>query len=353
MNLFLRSMLALSGEARTRHAAAAALTRSRGRATTAVLAIAAAVLALTANDAAAQAYPERLIRVILPGGPGGPNDLLIRTAVQPISASIGQPVVIDYRAGAGGNIGMEAAARAAPDGYTLVVGALGQQVLNPLIDPKLPYNPDRDFVPIVLLARFPYALVVHPSVPATNARDLIALLKANPGKYNYGSHGHGTTSHVASELFKATVGVQVAHVPYKSDAAAVTDLLGGQVQLMFNVASSVGRHVDAGSLRGIATASRQRVPSIPNLQTFEEQGLPGLAAETWYSLLAPVGTPPRILERLNAEVNKVISNPATRASLSQVSAIAAGGTMAEAQAFIDSEKIKWKPIVAASGAKVD
>jgi tripartite-type tricarboxylate transporter receptor subunit TctC len=279
--------------------------------------------------------------------------MLIRTVVQPISASIGQPVVIDYRAGAGGNIGMEFAAKAAPDGYTLVVGALAQQVLNPLIDPKLAYDPDRDFVPIVLLARFPYVLVAHPSVPARSSRELIDLLKASPGKYNYGSHGNGTTSHVAAELFKSTVGVQITHVPYKSDAAAVTDLLGGQVQLMFNVASSVWRHIEAGKLRGIATASAQRVPSIPDLATFEEQGGPKLAAETWYSLLAPVGTPRPILERLNAEVNKVLANPATRATLAQSSAIPAGGTMAEVRSFIEAEKVKWKPIVAASGAKVD
>ena len=317
-----------------------------------IIAIAVSAVALLGVSAAqAQTYPDRPIKVILPGGAGGPGDRVSRLIVLPIAASIGRPLVMDYQAGAGGNIGMVAAAKAAPDGYTLVNVALGQRVLNPLMDPGLPYNADRDFVPIAVLAKIPYVLVAHQSVPARDFKEMLALLKANPGKFNYASHGHGTTAHVAAELFKSLTGTSITHVPYKSDAAAMADLLGAHVQLMFNVNSSVSKHVDAGTLKGIATAAKERVALMPKLPTFEEQGLPGFTAETWYALMAPAGTPAPILERLNAEINKVLRDPAVRASLGQTGLTPGGGSAADAAAFIEAEKAKWKPAIEAAGLR--
>jgi tripartite-type tricarboxylate transporter receptor subunit TctC len=317
-----------------------------------ILAAAVSALAvLGAPLAQAQAWPDKVVKIVLPGGPGGPGDRVSRLIVLPVAERLGKPVVMDYQAGAGGNIGMAAAAKASADGHTFVNAALAQRVLNPLMDSKLPYDAEKDFVPVIMLAKIPYVMVVHNSVPARSYKEVLALLKASPGKLNYASHGNGTTAHVAAELFKSMTGASITHVPYKSDAAAMSDLLGGHVQVMFNVNSSVAKHIDAGTLHGIATAAGERVPLLPKLPTFEEQGLAGFTAETWYALLAPAGTPAVAIERMNAEINKVLADPAVRASLGQSGLTPGGGSAADLAKFIEAEKAKWRPTVEAAGLK--
>ncbi len=311
----------------------------------------AALTAVTMPAALGQAWPDKPIRLVLPGGPGGPGDRVSRLIVLPIADKLGKPVVMDYQAGAGGNIGMVAAAKAPGDGYTFVNAALAQRLLNPLMDPKLAYDAEKDFVPVALLCRIPYVMVAHRSVGAKDFKELLALLKASPGKLNYASHGNGTTAHVAAELFQSVTGAKITHVPYKSDAAAMADLLGGHVQVMFNANSSVSKHVDAGTLNGIATAASERVPLLPKLPTFQEQGLAGFTAETWYVLLAPAGTPAAVVERVNGEINKVLQDPAVRASLAQTGLTPGGGSVADAARFIESEKAKWRPIIEAAGLR--
>lgn len=310
-----------------------------------------ALAVIGAPHVQAQAWPDKPVRIVLPGGPGGPGDRVSRLIILPIAERIGKPVVMDYQAGAGGNIGMAAGAKAPADGSAFVNAALAQRVLNPLMDSKLPYDAEKDFVPVIMLAKIPYVMVVHKNVPARTYEEVLALLKASPGKLNYASHGNGTTAHVAAELFKSLTGAVITHVPYKSDAAAMSDLLGGHVQVMFNVNSSVAKHIDAGTLNGIATAAGERVPLLPKLPTFAEQGLAGFTAETWYALLAPAGTPAPIVERMNAEINKVLADPVVRASLGQSGLTPGGGSAADLAKFIDAEKAKWRPTVEAAGLR--
>jgi len=295
-------------------------------------------------------YPNRFIKLILPGGAGGPFDVLARLAVLPIEKTLGQPIIPDYRSGAGGNIGMAVGARSPADGYNLVIGALAQLVLNPLVDSKVPYDVDRDFVPITLLALLPYVLVVHPSVPARNANELLALIRANPDKFNYASHGIGTTSHVAAELFKKIFNIKISHVPYKSAAQATTDMIGGQVQIMFDGVQSVAKHVESDRLRAIAMPSRARVALMSAVPTFEEQGLHQLIAESWFALIAPVGIPAPIVKLLNEEVNAVLQKSETIKGLANLGMVPSGNSSADLRTYIEVEKDKWRPIVLASGA---
>jgi tripartite-type tricarboxylate transporter receptor subunit TctC len=296
-------------------------------------------------------WPSRYIRLISPGAAGGPFDLIARATVHPLEKTLGQPIVPDYKPGAGGNLGVGQGARAPADNYNFVVAALAQLVLNPAIDPNVGYDPDRDLVPVVLLSRMPYVLVVHPSVPARTAKDLIALAKSRPGQLNYASHGSGTTSHITTEMFKKMFGVDIAHIPYKTDGQAVTDLVGGQVQMMFNVSNSVARQVQAGALRALVVASRSRLAQLPEVPTFEEAGLQPMEAETWFALMAPAGTSPSVVEFLNAEVNKQLQMPEVQRAIAQLGSVPGGGSVGDLRALIAQEKAKWRPIVAASGAK--
>ena len=257
----------------------------------------------------AAAYPGKPVRLIVTFPPGGGADMIARAVGQKLFESWGQQVVVDNRGGAGGIIGTEIAARSAPDGYTLLIGASSGLVINPLLRTNLPYDPVRDFMPVSLLIVNPTLLVVNSSVPANSVKELIALAKAKPGQLNYASVGQGSPIHLAMELFKSMTGTNFVHVPYKGAGPAVTDLLAGQVQLMFNSMPSVLPHVKTGRLRGLAVGSAQRFRTVPDIPTVAEAGVPGFEAMTWFGMFAPAGTPKYIINKLNTQIVRILADP--------------------------------------------
>jgi len=279
----------------------------------ALLAAACAVLlpAHAAAQSPAQKFPEKPIRFIVPFPPGGGNDILARLLAPKMAESLGQPVVIDNRAGAGGNIGTDLAAKSPPDGYTIVI-ASNQVTMNPALYARLPFDIEKDFAAVALAASVPMVLAVHPSIPANNVRDLIALAKANPGKYNYSTPGAGTPQHIAFEVLNHAAGTRVTHVPYKGTGPAIADLIAGQVQTAFGTMASLDQHVKAGKLRALAVATPKRSQAMPGVPTVAESALAGFDVSLWYSILAPAGTPAPILARLSAEVSKALAVPEVR-----------------------------------------
>src|ERR1700681_275677 len=263
-----------------------------------------AFMAWSASGALAQAYPTRSIRLVVPFPPAGTTDILAREVAQRLSVSLGQSVIIDNRPGAAGNIGSDLVAKSAPDGYTLLMGTVGTHAINPSLYARMPYDHVKDFVPIVLVAGVPNVLEVTPSLPVNSVADLIKLAKEKPGQLNFASSGSGTSIHLSGELFKTMAGVDMVHVPYKGSAPALIDLMGGQVQLMFDNLPSSLAQIKAGKLRAIAVTSAQRAPALPNVPTIAESGLPGFEASSWFGLLAPAGTPAAVVARINADVNQ-------------------------------------------------
>ncbi len=299
------------------------------------------VPALAASLVAAAAlaqYPEKPIRLIVPFAAGGGNDNVARLVGKHISGSLGQPLVIDNRPGAGGVLGAELAAKAAPDGYTLFLGGVGSHAVNPNLNDTLSYDPIRDFAPVALLASAPLVLVVHPSVPADSFKAFVALARARPGQLNYASNGSGSSSHLAAVMFGSMAAVDMVHVPYKGLSPALTDLLSGRVQLMFSSVVAILPHIRAGKLRGLAVTGGKRLPSMPDLPTIAESGLPGYEASSWYGVLAPAGTPREIVARLNAELVKALEQPEVRTSLLAEGAEPIGGTPEQFAAHIRAEK---------------
>jgi tripartite-type tricarboxylate transporter receptor subunit TctC len=298
-------------------------------------------------------YPEKTIRIIVPYTPGGTADMLARTIGQKMAASLGQQVIVDNRPGAGGNIGADLAAKAAPDGYTLLMGTVATHAINPNLYPNMPYDVDKDFAPIVLIATLPNLLVVNPSVPAKNVKELIALARAKPGELAFASAGNGTSQHLSGELFKKMTGVDMIHIPYKGSAPAVTDLIGGQVQLMFdNIPSSLPQ-VRAGKLRALAVTGPRRSPVLPDLPTVSEAGLPGFSITSWFALFAPAGTPSKILLLLNKQAGKAIASQDLRRQWMAQGLEPAGGTADQLAEFMRMEAPKWGKIVGESGARVE
>jgi tripartite-type tricarboxylate transporter receptor subunit TctC len=295
------------------------------------------------------AWPDKPIRLIVAFPPGGGTDIVARLLAPELSKRLGQPITIDNKAGAGGNIGTDAAAHAAPDGNTLLMGNIAPNAINASTFKHLPFDPDKDFSPISLVAVTPNILVVNPSVPVNTVGELVALAKAQPGKLNFPSAGRGTSSHLAGELFNVMAKVDMVHVPYKGGGQAFTDLLGGQVQVFFATMPAAMPFVKAGKLRALAVASDQRSATLPELPTIAESGLPGYSAITWYGLLAPKGTPRDIVQRLNREINEILKQPATRELLLAQGFEPAGNTPAEFAAFISSEIVKWGRVVKAAG----
>jgi tripartite-type tricarboxylate transporter receptor subunit TctC len=294
-----------------------------------------AVLAGTA--AFAQAYPVKPIRFIVPFAAGGGNDNVARLVGKRLADGLRQPVVIDNRPGAGGVLGAELAAKAAPDGYTLFLGGVGSHAINPNLHERLPYDPIKDFAPIVLLASAPLILVVHPSVPADSIREFIVLARSKPGQLNYASNGNGSSSHLAAVMFDVMAGTSMVHVPYKGLSPALTDLLSGRVQLMFSSVVAILPHTKAGKLRGLAVTASKRLSSMPELPTLAESGLTGYEASSWYGVLAPAGTPGEIVVKLNAEMVKALEQPEVRNSLLAEGAEPVGGTPEQFAAHIRSE----------------
>ena len=309
------------------------------------------VLALPALHAAD--YPEKPIRLIVPYTPGGTADMLARTLGQKLTESLGQQVIVDNRPGAGGNIGADIAAKAAPDGYTLVMGTVATHAINPYLYPNMPFKPEKDFAPIVLLGTLPNVLVVNPSLPARNVKELIALAKSKPGELAFGSAGNGTSQHLSGELFKKMAGVDMIHVPYKGSAPAVLDLIGGQVQLMFDNLPSSLPQVKAGKLRALAVTSPRRSPALPDLPTLAESGLTGFSITSWFALYAPTGTPAKIVARLNKESAQAIASQDLRQQWTAQGIEPAGGTAEQLAEFRRIEAPKWEKIIRESGARVD
>ena len=305
------------------------------------------------GDAAAQTYPEHPIRLVVPFPPGGTTDIIAREVGQQLTQTLGQSVVIDNRPGAGGNIGSELVARSAPDGYTLLMCTVGTHAINPSLYAKLPYDHIADFAPVILVASVPNVLEVTPTLPVYSVADLIKLAKQKPGQINFASSGSGTSIHLSGELFKAMAGVDMTHVPYRGSAPALADLISGQVQVMFdNLPSSLGQ-IKAGKLRAIAVTSAQRAPALPDVPTIAESGLPGFEATAWFGVVAPAGTPPAVIARINRDLNQWLQTPDAREKLLAQGAVAEGDTPQQFAAYIRAETEKWARVVKASGAKVD
>jgi tripartite-type tricarboxylate transporter receptor subunit TctC len=310
-------------------------------------------LGVLASLAWAQSYPAKPIRLVVPFPAGGTTDILARAVAQRLTDDWGQPVVVDNRPGAGGNIGTELVAKAAPDGYTLEMGTVGTHAINASLYAKLPYDPVKDFAPVILVAGVPNVLVVNPAVPATTLQELIAYAKANPGKLNFASPGNGTSGHLCGELFKVMAGVQMAHVPYKGSAPALHDLIGGQVQLMFDNLPSALPQIKAGKLRALAVTSTTRAPALPDVPTLAEAGVPGYAAASWFGLFAPAGTPPAVVAKVNTAVAHWLASPEAKEKLLAAGADPAGGSPEDFARHVAAEATKWAKVVRESGAKVD
>ena len=311
-------------------------------------------LALTlaaVGGAWAQAFPTKPIRFVVPFAPGGSTDTLARTLGQKVSDSIGQQVVIDNRAGGNGNIGMEIVAKAPPDGHTIVLGYIANVAIGPSLYEKLPFDPVKDYEPITLLATSPNVLVAHPSVQASSLKDLIALAKSKPGQLNYASASIASVGHLTGELLNQLAGIKMVHVAYKGSGQAVTDLLGGHIQLMFSGFSSTLPHIKSAKLRAIAQTGEKRSPALPDVPTIAESGFPRFEATAWYGVHAPATTPKPIVNRLNAEFVKALKLPDVRERLSSLGFEIAGSTPDYYANYIKSEIRKWAKVVKASGAK--
>jgi tripartite-type tricarboxylate transporter receptor subunit TctC len=304
--------------------------------------------------AAAQGWPSRPIKVVVPYPAGGFYDTIARLVGPKMTEELGQPIVVENRVGAGGIVGTDHVAKSAPDGYTLLVGGIGPHGINAGLYKKLPYDPVRDFEPIVHVVNAPNILVVHPSVPARSVDELVALARQKPGELNYASNGSGTSPHLAAEMFATAMGIKLTHIPYKGSAPAVTAMLGGQTHMAFNNAGDIIEHIRAGKLRPLAVTGARRLPVLTDVPTMQEAGVPKYEAVAWWAYFAPAGTPREIVSRLNADINRILQNPEVRTRLSvQGSAEVVGGTPEQLAAFVKAEIAKWTVVIKASGATAD
>lgn len=298
------------------------------------------------------AYPAKPVRVIAGFPPGSGADITARVIGQKLGEALGQQFLIDNRPGAGSNIAADLAAKAAPDGYTMFLGTVANTI-NATLYARLPFDFARDFAPVVLAASAPNILVVHPSVPARSVAELVKLAKARPGQLNYASSGTGTAPHLSTEMFKSMAGINLVHIPYKGSPQAVTDLLGGQVALMFSPASTVLPHVKSGRLRALAVTTSARMPSLPELPTVAESGLPGFETVTWFGFLVPATTPREIVSKLNAEIVKVLAQPEARQQFATQGIDIIGGTPEQFAAYIRDDIVKWTRVIRESGARAE
>ncbi len=301
----------------------------------------------------AKAYPNRPIRLVVPFTPGGSTDILGRTIGQQLSQAWGQSVVIENVPGAGGSIGADKVAKAPGDGYTLLMGHIGTLAVTPSLYPRLPYDPIKAFAAVAWVARVPNVLVVHPSVPAKTVQELVAYAKANPGKLNYGSGGNGSAAHIATEYLKLQSGTQMQHVPYKGTAPAVTDLVAGQIQLMFTGVPAVINQVKGGQLRAIAVSSPQRVKAMPDMPTVAESGYPGFEADQWYGVVGPAGMPRELVMKLNQQINQSLSTPDISGRLASEGAEATPNPPEVFANLITSEIARWRTVIEKGGVKAE
>jgi tripartite-type tricarboxylate transporter receptor subunit TctC len=311
------------------------------------------LLGLASFTASAQAYPSKPIRFVVPYPAGGPLDTVARLTAHKVSEAMKQPVIVDNKPGAGGNIGADLVAKSPADGYTLLMGAVATHAINPALYAKMPYDAARDFVPVTQLASTPNVLIVHPGVAASNVREFIAYAKANPGKLNFGSGSNGSAGHLAGELFKTMANVEMTHVPYKGAAPAMQDLAGGQIQVMFdNLASALGP-MRAGKVKGLAVTTAKRSSLAPELPTVAESGLPGFDINTWFGVFVSAGTPREVVDRLHGEFVRALAAPDVREKMLNLGAEPVGNRPEEFAAYIRREADKYARVVKASGARVD
>jgi tripartite-type tricarboxylate transporter receptor subunit TctC len=315
--------------------------------------LATGALALAPFAVQAQAFPTKALTIVVPFSAGGTTDILARVVGQYMAKDLGQAVIIDNRAGAGGNIGAQMVARAAPDGYTLLMGTVGTHAINQSLYKKMPFDPIKDFAPITRVALVPNLLVANPSQPFKTVKELIAYAKANPGKVTFASSGSGTSIHLSGEMFQQMAGVEMQHVPYKGSAPALTDLLGGQTAIMFDNMPSVISHVRAGKLRPIAVTTPTRSPALPDVPTIAESGVPGYSATSWFGILAPAATPAPVIAKLNASILKALADPEVKKKLAEQGAEPHGEKPEQFAEFIRSETAKWGQTVKVSGATAD
>ena len=310
-------------------------------------------MAVAAAQAFGQAWPTKPIKWIVPFAPGGTTDILARTIGEKLSMALGQPVIIENKPGAGGGLGADFVAKAAPDGYTILGGTISTNAINASLYKELPYDPVKDFVPITLIARVPNMLVVNNDVPAKNVAELIALMKKSPGKYTFASSGNGTSQHLSGELFKGMAGVDMQHIPYKGSPPALQDVMGGAVTMTFDNITTAWPLAKGGKLRALGVTTAKRSPAAPDVPTLAEAGLVGYEIGSWQGVFAPAGTPPAIVNRLNTEIVKIINLPEIKEKLLVLGAEPVGNSSEEFTVFVKAEVVKWGDVVRKSGARVD
>jgi tripartite-type tricarboxylate transporter receptor subunit TctC len=328
-----------------------------GKRLLALFALAAALASGSARPQAAstgsgQAYPAKPVHIVVPFPAGGPNDIVARLVGQKLSEALGQPVVVDNRAGAGGNIGTEFVAKAAPDGYTLLSAGPGSLIINPLLG-RVPYDTAKDFTPVILMATVPNVLVANASLPADSVKALIAIARARPGEINYGSGGNGSTPHLSGALFTAMADIKLVHVPYKGTAPALSGLLGDHVHIAFLGIPPVLPHIRSGKLRALAVTGKRRSPELPDVPTVDEAGLPGYEVSPWYGVLAPAGTPREIVIRLNAEVARIVRTAEMKEKLHAQGAEPAVGDPGDFSATIRADTAKWSQVIREAGIRAE
>ena len=318
-----------------------------------VASVATTLASLAAPAAFAQDYPNKPIRLIVPFPPAGTVDPVTRILTEVMSKSLGQQIVIENKPGANGNVGTTEAVRAAPDGYTFVVASSGSLATNPALYKSMPFDVKKDLVPVALYANVPNILVLHPSLPVTTLGEFTTYVKANAGKLNFGSSGNGSSMHLAGELYRKMTDTQMTHVPYAQVGQATTDLISGQLQMMFQLVPGVAQHVRKGSVKAIAVLAPRRIAALPDVPTSAEAGMPGLESAAWFGILAPAGTPRPIIERMNREINAALRDPSLQKRYTDFGADVLGGTPEEFARFHDTELKKWAEVVKFSGAKID
>jgi tripartite-type tricarboxylate transporter receptor subunit TctC len=317
------------------------------------LGLSALALTTLTSGALAESYPDKIIRFVVPYPPGGASDVTARIIGQKLTEAWGQQVVVDNHPGANGNIAAELVARAPADGYTMLMGNVGPNAISAGLYPNLTYNVVTSFAPVTLTTTVPIVLLVNPSLPVKNVKELIAYAKANPNKLNFASAGNGSSNHLTGELFKSTTGIDIVHVPYKGDAPALTDVMGGQVSMMFTTVVAAMPHIKSGKLRALAVASAKRTASMPDLPTIAESGVPGFDSSSWGGILFPAGTPKEIIAKMHDAVVKILAMPDVKERLSSLGAVAVGNTPEEFGSYIKSETVKWSKVIKTSGASVN
>jgi tripartite-type tricarboxylate transporter receptor subunit TctC len=312
-----------------------------------IIALLGSVMLAFGGQVFAQNYPNRPIKLIIPFPPGGSTDIVGRAMAERLQIALGQPIIVENKAGASGNIGIGEATRAAPDGYTLVIGSPQTLTINHQIIKSTPFNPQKDLAPIVVIASVPNVLLVNNKLPVKNAQELIAFAKANPGKLSGGSSSIGGSPHLALESMKATYGLDIVHVPYKGSAPALQDLIGGQISMMFDNLPAALQLINGGQVRALGVTTLKRTASAPEIPTLDESGMKGFDSQGWFALLAPAGTPAPILDKINVEANRIIRTPEFRERMTKVGADTVGGSIDEFRARIKSETERWGKVIEA------